>query len=243
MSQTTSSAAHAHPHHEGHDFAEANKAYFDEHAHTLEQEHPNAHKLGTMVIEAMRKTYPALFDKGRTEAMDYACGTGMVSLALRPYVKHIVGVDISQGSVDIYNKKAAEQGFSSEMEAVCAVLKGTPEELGGAKFDLITCSASYHHFADIAETTRALAYFLKPGGSLLVADLKAAPDGKELIPSTHHHLVPHKHGLSEEMMRTTFEGAGLVEFEMTEAGTFKFNEATPEATWFIARGVKPVEKV
>ena len=57
-------------------------------------------------------------------------------------MKHIVGVDISQGSVDIYNKKAAEQGFSSEMEAVCAVLKGEPGELGGAKFDLITVRPS-----------------------------------------------------------------------------------------------------
>ncbi|KAI0333132.1 S-adenosyl-L-methionine-dependent methyltransferase [Cubamyces sp. BRFM 1775] len=240
MSQADSSAAHAHPHH---DFAEANKVYFNEHAHAVDQEHPNAHKLAAMVIEAMRKAHPALFDKERTEAMDYACGTGLVSLALRPYVKHIVGVDISQASVDIYNKKAAEQGFSSEMEAACALLKGEPEELGGAKFDLITCSASYHHFADIAETTRTLAFFLKPGGSILVADLKAAPDGKELVPSTHHHLVPHKHGFTEEAMRTAFESAGLVEFEMTEMGTYKFNEATPESTWFIARGVKPVEKV
>lgn len=65
----------------------------------------------------------------------------MFSQALRPYVKSIVGADISQASVDVYNKQAADQGFASEMKAVRAELKGEPGEpgeLGGTKFDLIT---------------------------------------------------------------------------------------------------------
>ncbi|KAI9069490.1 S-adenosyl-L-methionine-dependent methyltransferase [Trametes sanguinea] len=231
----------AHTHH-GHDYVEANKAYFDEHAEKVEQEHPQARELGIKCVEAMRSNFPSLFDKERTEAMDFACGTGLFSLAYRPYVKHILGVDISKASVDIYNRRAAEQGLSQEMEAVCATLKGEPGELGDKKFDLITCSASFHHMPSVEDVTRVLAHFLKPGGSLLVADIKAAPDGKVLFPEKYHDMVPHTHGLSEEKMRTAFEGAGLVDFELKDMPPINVEAIPGQPTvWFIARGVKPVE--
>ncbi|KAI0648429.1 S-adenosyl-L-methionine-dependent methyltransferase [Trametes meyenii] len=235
--------AHEHAHGHGHaEFVEANKTYFDEHADKIEQEHPQARQFGLMVVNRMRELYPAVFDKERTEVLDYACGIGLVSQALRPHVKSVVGVDISQGSVDVYNKQAAELGAASQIRAVCAELKGEPGELDGAKFDLITCSAAYHHIVAIDQTTRALAALLKPHGVLLVADLKAAPDGAEIIPSTHHHMVPHAHGLSEETVRGVFEGAGLGAFELTDASMPNFmNPEGPELVWFVARGVKPGE--
>ena len=46
----------------------------------------------------------------------------------------------------------------------------------------LQCCASYHHSPSIPETTRALASFLKPGGSLLVADIKAEEDGRVILP-------------------------------------------------------------
>ncbi|CDO71901.1 hypothetical protein BN946_scf184940.g48 [Trametes cinnabarina] len=232
MSSPESQQAH-------HDFVQANKIYFDEHADKLEQEHPQARQLGIICVDAMRDYYPALFDKERTKVLDYACGTGLFSLALRPHVKHIVGLDISQVSVDIYNRKAAEEGVSEEMEAVCATLEGKPGELLDAKFDLITCSAAYHHIPSIEDTTRALAYFLKPGGSLLVADIKAPPDGKELFPKKYHDVVPHRNGLSKDTMRMVFESAGLVDFEMKDMPPIKIAPTGMDTVWFIARAMKP----
>lgn len=98
---------------------------------------------------------------------------------------------------------------------------------------------SYHHFEDILAITRTLAFFLKPGGSLLIVDIKAAPDGRVLFPETHLHLVPHKHGLTEETVRTTFEEAGLVQFVWKDMPPMTENPYLPDAVWFIARGVKP----
>ena len=94
--------------------------------------------------------------------------------------------------------------------------------------------------------TRALAFYLKPGGSLLVADMKAEADNRELIPESHHHVVPHTHGISEARLRATFEGAGLGQFVMKDQGSETIHVPGPEGkkemtyTWFIARGVKPV---
>ncbi|KAI0781499.1 S-adenosyl-L-methionine-dependent methyltransferase [Trametes elegans] len=224
---------------DAHDFARANEAHFDEHAHKTDEEHPEARPIANLAAESMREAFPQYFDKERTELLDYACGVGYVSQALRPYVRNIVGVDISQKSVDIYNKQAEDLGFASDIRAVRAELKGEPGELDGAKFDLVVCSAAYHHFPSIQETTRALASLLKPGGALLVVDIKAAPDGKVLFPENLFPLVPYRQGFTEEVMRAAFEDAGLTEFEMKDGKT-KPEGPKIDLAWFIARGVKAV---
>jgi ubiquinone/menaquinone biosynthesis C-methylase UbiE len=103
------------------------------------------------VAEAVRKA--CAFDE-KTTVMEFACGTGafmidaqyykrdpissrfylgLVSKQLAPFCKHIVGVDISQGMVDQYNKRTENQN----MKAMCAELKGEPGELDDEKFDVI----------------------------------------------------------------------------------------------------------
>ncbi|RDX41019.1 S-adenosyl-L-methionine-dependent methyltransferase [Lentinus brumalis] len=233
---------HSHGHDHGHDpIAAANKEYFDEHADKLEEMHPEWRAMSRKQVDAMRAEWPDLFDKKRTAVLDFACGIGLVSEPLSQYVKSIVGVDISQVSVDRYNAQAARLGFSPEkMRAVCVELKGEPGELDGAKFNVVICCASYHHFASIDDITRALAAHLKPGGSLLVSDIKAEADDRELIPAAHHGMVPHAHGIDEARLRATFEGAGLGWFGMKDAATHLSPEGK-EITWFIARGVKPSE--
>ena len=102
------------------------------------------------------------------------------------------------------------------------------------------CCSSYHHFSSITDTTRILASFLKPGGSLLVADIKAAGDGRELFPVTHHHLVPHKHGLTESAVCAAFEGAGLMGVDMRDVFKAKMRPTGEEVQWFVVRGVKSI---
>ena len=60
-------------------------------------------------------------------------------------MKSIVGVDISQVSVDRYNARAAQLGFAPEkMKAVCVELKGEPGELDSAKFDVVVVRTFLH---------------------------------------------------------------------------------------------------
>lgn len=44
-------------------------------------------------------------DSRQIKVLDYAAGTGNVSQALAPYVTRVLGVDISKGMVETYNKK------------------------------------------------------------------------------------------------------------------------------------------
>ncbi|KAI0688437.1 S-adenosyl-L-methionine-dependent methyltransferase [Cerioporus squamosus] len=236
--QHPAAPAHAHDH-----FAAANKAYFDEHADKLEEMHPEWRDMSRKQVDAMRAEWPDLFDRERTAVLDFACGIGLVSEPLSQYVKSIVGVDISQASVDRYNAQAARLGYGPEkMRAACAELKGEPGELDGAKFDVVVCCASYHHFASIDDITRTLVSVLKPGGSLVVADIKAEADNRTLFPESHHGMVPHTHGISEARLRAAFEGAGLGGFVMKDVARMDlkhWGQEGKETTWFVARGVKP----
>lgn len=56
-------------------------------------------------------------------------------------MKSVVGVDISQASVDRFNAQAANQGLEpDEMRAVCTELRGELGELDGLKFDIVVVS-------------------------------------------------------------------------------------------------------
>ena len=70
-------------------------------------------------------------------------GAGVLSRELCSHVKSIVGVDISQGMVDYYNKRFADMGYPSEkVHSIIADLKlgqpeSVPDELRGKEFDVI----------------------------------------------------------------------------------------------------------
>lgn len=103
-----------------HDFISANEAHFDAEAHKFEAR-TEGRELAKRVGKAITETYPDLFDEDKTEVMDFACGpgehtrtcktstsmahrcvkfVGLLSRELCPYVKSIVGVDISQNMVN-----------------------------------------------------------------------------------------------------------------------------------------------
>ena len=63
----------------------------------------------------------------------------MVSQQIIPHAKSILGVDVSQGMVDLYNETGKKEGFEG-MKAVLAHLKGEEGELDGQKFDVILVS-------------------------------------------------------------------------------------------------------
>lgn len=215
-----------HPESHHHDFAQSNRHYFDETAKDFDSI-PHAISRGERCAEAIRKEYA--FDKDITTVMEYACGTGLVSGNLAPYVKSILGVDISQGVVDLFNKRFADKDADQErFRAIRAELKGEDGELDNEKFHVIICTAAYHHFEDVSQVTRLLAHFLKPSGALIVIDNMETP-----IPEEYHHLVPHRHGFDESEIEKVFGGAGL-----TSITYGKMPPVDGDIVLFIAKGIK-----
>ncbi|EJC98903.1 S-adenosyl-L-methionine-dependent methyltransferase [Fomitiporia mediterranea MF3/22] len=248
---TVSHHTHEHPHgeqgheihHEHHgaiDYAEANREYFNKTASAYDEK-PHLQEVVASIGRGLLKEYN--FDADKTHVMDFACGTGLVSRELALHAKKIVGVDISQGMVDIYNTRVKNQGIpEEEMHAICADIKGEEGELDGQKFDVVVCSMAYHHFASITDVTRKLVFFLKPGGVLLVIDIiKGASQtlmGQHMNDAERKHLVPHAGGFDEAALRPVFEEAGLVDFSFRPRVRVVKGDKAVNA--FIAKGVRPV---
>ncbi|KAK0447059.1 S-adenosyl-L-methionine-dependent methyltransferase [Armillaria borealis] len=219
-------AEHHHHHHgHGHDFAEANKEHFNKDSHTYD-ELPLVKELtekeGKYIL-----SHGWSFDPESTTVLNFACGTGLLETTLIAHCKSIQGVDISQGMVDQYNKRAETLGN----------WKGANSMLSCAPWRTITLSPPMRSPA-------FLAYFLKPGGALLVTDrvsLDAVPKIED-IQKKYETIVPHKSGFSEEDMRKVFEGAGLESFSLnvipgvTLDGMFGLTDQK----LFLAKGLKPL---
>jgi SAM-dependent methyltransferase len=178
--------------------------------------------------------------------MDWMNGwmdVGQVSRALAPYVAQLVGVDISPRMVEVYNTRANTQGLEPhEMRAVNSLAELHQEQC----FDLAVCSMAYHHFASVEQITRELVTYLKPRGTLAVADIARMPGDTEeaaappVIPAQYEHIVAHTRGFAEEEMRALFEGPGGLENFSFELFTSAKREGR-DIHFFLATGTKPAQ--
>ena len=117
---------------------------------------------------------------------------------------------------------------------------------------------AYHHFAAVDDVSRELVRYLKPGGTLAVADIVAAAAtassahaeqshdrdrdnaaSPSPVMAGYEHIVSHLHGFSEEDIRALFVGAGLenVSFELFTSA----KRQGRDVHFFLATGTKPAE--
>lgn len=164
-----------------------------------------------------------VFNKDETKVLDFACGTGIISMNLAPHVKQVVGVDISTDMIDIFNGKVAKSELSSktvggyeinlfDKTSMEAHKDEIPVKYG--TFDVGVCSLGYHHLDDIDLATKTLYDQLVKGGYLYVVDLSRGPENVHPDKLDHDSIVPHRGGFSEDEMKTTFEKAGFKDIDV-----------------------------
>jgi len=108
----------------------------------------------------------AALDQG-LRVLDFGCGTGLLTLNLKPLVGEVVGLDTSRGMLDELEAKLAAQNIGG-VSTVCAELNSARLEPG---FDLIVSSMALHHVEDTAGLLAEFMRLLKPGGRIALADL------------------------------------------------------------------------
>ncbi len=136
-------------------------------------------------------------------ALDFGCGTGLVTVELAPRVGRIVGLDSSQGMIDVLRQKTEALGLVN-LTVERGELETAPLPLGG--FDLIVSAMAMHHVRETAAVLKRFSSLLRPGGFLAVADLDAE-DGSFHSGSTEP--VPHN-GFARETLGALVEAAGFV---------------------------------
>ncbi len=122
----------------------------------------NARKIGEAIVSSV----PLSKDMN---VMDFGAGTGLLTLYIQPYVKHIDAVDNSEGMLSVLKEKIEKAGI----ENITPVKKDLEENhFGEEKYDLIVSSMTMHHIKNLENFLEKLYRVLKKGGYIAVADLE-----------------------------------------------------------------------
>ncbi len=124
--------------------------------------------------------------------LDVATGTGDFAMEsiriLQP--KKIIGVDISQGMLDVAEQKAQKKGLGGQFE----VKLGDSENLPFAdqSFDAVTVAFGVRNFENLELGLSEIRRVLKPGGKAIILELSnpTAFPIKQLFQFYFHKVVP-----------------------------------------------------
>lgn len=125
---------------------------------------------GGLDVRWRKKALSFLKDKQPQSLLDVATGTADVAIMACRMLKpqKIVGIDISEGMLELGRKKVAEQG----MEHTIELLKGDSETINfpDNSFDAVTVAFGVRNFEDLEKGLAEIWRVLKPGGRLIVLE-------------------------------------------------------------------------
>lgn len=128
-------------------------------------EHPTRTNLAKEIGNAIVKHVAVTSDM---DALDFGCGTGLLTMQLQPLVRSITGADSSQGMLKIFNAKRAGLQLANVKSLLCDLDKG--DTLSG-RYHLVVSAMTLHHIKEIAPLLRQCNSVMVPGATLCLADL------------------------------------------------------------------------
>lgn len=137
-------------------------------------------------------------------AMEFACGTGLVSFDLMSQLDTMTLIDNSRGMIDQLNMKIDSQHITN-MNSICTDLlnDATIDET----YDFIYSSMSLHHVLETDQLLARLYAMLDDGGEICIVDLNT-DDG-----SFHRHIPDYDkyNGFDQGELIEHFKKAGFVD--------------------------------
>ncbi len=110
---------------------------------------------------------------GTAQVLDLGCGGGHVSYRAAPHVARVVASDVTASMLEVVASTAAERGLSN-ITTQQAAAEYLPFE--DARFDIVLCRFTTHHWQDMEAGLREARRVLKPGGFAVFVDVIAPAD-------------------------------------------------------------------
>jgi len=189
--------------------------------------------------------------KPNSNALEFGCGTGLISFGLRGRFDHITLVDNSKAMINTLVKKIDEAGIANMTVLNADILsmagsgrdtvqKALPEHtaLPKRKYDVVYTSMALHHVVDVGSALDALYGLLCDGGTICIVDL-TQDDG------SFHRLEKDftgHNGFKQDELKAALEDKGFVDvhsrvfFEDIK----RIEERDVPYSLFIMTGSKPV---
>lgn len=168
------------------------------------------------------------------DAMEFGCGTGLISMTIAPMVKSVLAVDMSENML----AKLDEKIKRNRMDNISTrQLDFSKDELPKERFDLIFSSMALHHIKDVDGLIGRFYAILNPDGILALADLDAEDGGFHGdIPDVFHL------GFDRQTLADKFENKGFAAIKKSTAHIMKKKSSTTgkaeEFPVFLITGIK-----
>jgi ubiquinone/menaquinone biosynthesis C-methylase UbiE len=121
------------------------------------------HREGATLPLLLERTQPVMDEV----LLDLACGPAHTGLFFAPYVRQVIGLDVSREMLHAARLGARGKDLTN-LHWACGDVHRLP--FRDRAFDLVTCRAAAHHFADVEGALREAARVLKRGGRLGIVD-------------------------------------------------------------------------
>lgn len=135
------------------------------------------------------------------DVLEVGCGTGLLTLLLRPQVRSVTGIDNSEGMLGVLEARIREQGVTGVTTRLMDLEAPDPWE---GRYDLVVSSMTLHHIRNVPRLLHQCSSVLKPGGILAIADL----DKEGGLFHRKTELVYHN-GFDRAILAKEFLDAGL----------------------------------
>jgi 2-polyprenyl-3-methyl-5-hydroxy-6-metoxy-1,4-benzoquinol methylase len=136
----------------------------------------------------------------KMSALEYGCGTGLLSFALQPFPGSITLADSSPGMLKVLQEKIDANAITN-MKPILLDLVNDPMPI--EKYDLIYTLMTLHHITDTQSILGKFHSMLKPGGILCISDLEKE-DGTFHTYEFHGHHGFDRQELLELLINTGF---------------------------------------
>lgn len=157
--------------------------------------------------------------KKQWDALEFGCGTGLVSFNLYDKFENITLVDISKGMIEMLNSKIEKYEINTMKAYQIDINK--EHNLSENNYDIIYSSMALHHIIDTDTTLKSLYRLLKKDGYLCIVDLDEE-DGS--FHKEEKDFIGHN-GFNQKVLKNLMLKIGYKEFEIN---TFYNDEKTVE---------------
>jgi ubiquinone/menaquinone biosynthesis C-methylase UbiE len=159
-------------------------------------------------MERLREVLDLAQPKPGDLALDVATGTGNTALALAPFVRHVVGLDLTREMLAHARRLTAERSVANA-EWVLGDASSLP--FADESIDLYTVRAAPHHFTDFDGFLREALRVLRPGAAAAFVDCAAPPAARDVLHEVEMRRDPsHVRSLTVAEWTERVERAGFV---------------------------------
>ncbi len=108
---------------------------------------------------------------GRSTALEFGCGTGLISFSLGSRFRHITLLDNSPAMIQEVRRKITADGLTGMVATLGDIAALNDPAFCGRPFDAVFSSMVLHHISDVQAALASLSGALRKPGCLCVVDL------------------------------------------------------------------------